>query len=72
MTQKHLFLYRTTTSKEAEQMTEESQAMPDALQFDAGIAEEPLVSARAGIFAYLNAVVKDCNLRLNVHSLMSR
>jgi mediator of RNA polymerase II transcription subunit 5 len=57
MIQKHFNLFRTEAPKDANQVMQSSEAVPDALQFEANIVDGPNMHARASLYIYLNAAV---------------
>jgi hypothetical protein len=59
--QKHFSLFRADITKETDGMVQRSQSIPTTMQFEATIADEPHIRARASLYIYMNATVSLTN-----------
>ena len=73
MIQKHFNLFRHDITKYVDPLLQHSHSVPDNLQFEADIVDEPKIHARASLYIYLNAAVSTSSsvAHHNVSSLCS-
>jgi hypothetical protein len=57
MIQKHFNLFRPGIARDVDDLMQNTQSLPDALQFEAGISDKPNTHARASLYMYMNAAV---------------